>query len=139
MQGMEDLSHYKDATVHVGSSQADSQAEASAAQSMVRMAVIVLVAVLAVPAFYVCFIWYLDASADRDAQQFCRSIPIGSDVATAVERFEERDERSGWMHYGNEAGHSFRFPIMMTDSAYCDVALDAQGRVVKKNAYVLYD
>lgn len=100
---------------------------------------IFLAMVLAIPVFYTCLFLYIDWSADRDSKAFCESVPIGSDVAAAIERFEDRDARSKWMHYDFEGGHSFRFPIMMTDAAYCDVTVNSKGRVVDKNAFVLYD
>lgn len=98
-------------------------------------AAVLLAVVLAVPVVILSSFFFIIWSAERDATNFCKSIPIDSDIEAAIDRYEKRekhDERSSW-HYVHEESHAFQFPILFDESAYCDVAVNAKGKVLDKS------
>ncbi|NHZ44669.1 hypothetical protein [Massilia aquatica] len=97
-------------------------------------------------------IWYANASAEKEAWNFCERMPLGSDIHSEIEKFEKDigyhkvpGGRVSASHYGfPEAGfannkHTFIFKGFMLDKAYCDVSLTDDGKIIGKNSFIQYD
>lgn len=96
--------------------------------------VIVLGLIMAIPEF-------MNRRAEASAQAFCTELKPGSEIAWAVARFETAEGGRDSMHYAGADGksHSFVFPGFVFDRAYCEVELDANGKVKAVQAVFRYD
>jgi hypothetical protein len=114
--------------------------------AMVIAVPIILLALLAV------FVNYLNWVAESKAKAFCNAIETGSDISVIIDKFDKDtgyEKKPGGkvsaFHYGYPEdgaladGHTFIFPGIFFDKAYCDVSLTKNGKVASKKSYFMYD
>jgi hypothetical protein len=102
-----------------------------------RVLFIVAAVIVIPPTYLVGSVAYTNWSAERKARAFCAATQPGSDIHAAIARADEmKVYHSGDVASGSQ---SFMFPGYFVDTAYCDVTVDGQGRVVSTHAEMLYD
>ncbi|NHZ67043.1 hypothetical protein [Massilia genomosp. 1] len=128
----------------------------SAAQNpsrkIVRILLIAVAVIILMPGIFLAFIWYANVAAEKNARMFCEGIPIGSDISLEIAKFEEaigyKKKPGGKVsvhHYGfpqkgfSKDRHTFLFDGFMFDKGYCEVTLNAAGKVMSKNSSMQYD
>jgi hypothetical protein len=118
------------------------------ARTLVKSAIILI----CVPGILLGYIWYANAAAEMNARVFCDGIPVGSSITSEIAKFEKdigyRQEPGGKVsvrHYGfpqegfSTDSHTFLFYGFMSDRAYCDVSLSADGKITARNSFMQYD
>jgi len=85
---------------------------------------------------WVAYVLKSTSSAERNAQQFCDEITVGSDVGPAVAKAEDRK-----LLYGlHEQTYTFYFPTdTLFDKAICQVSVSSDGKVLSKGSVMEYD
>ena len=115
--------------------------------SRTSKSLVILAAIVCLPGVLVGGVSYANWAAERHANTFCDSIEVGAEISPIVARFEaasgrydsKKTGKENPFHYGDANGHDFRFAGFMFDKAYCSVALDKSGKVIRKTAYMQYD
>jgi|GEM_PF-2442601 len=108
--------------------------------------------IVSLPVMLIMLVGYLICSAERDANTFCDQIAPGADIIHIIQQFEkqtgiekESGDKVSARHYGfpdegyGDHSHTFLFPAMMFDRAYCRVSLRENGKVKSKTAYFQAD
>jgi hypothetical protein len=84
------------------------------------------------------FAMYPNWIAQREANAFCAEIAIHSDVVTAINKMNEiRQPHHYWIE--KKTAYRFVFRGWLVDFAYCEVALNNDGKVVKKRTGMVYE
>lgn len=85
-----------------------------------------------------CAVMYPNWLAERKARTFCEEVAIGLNINDAIKKMNQMEQP---YHYWWEdrSGYSFIFRGLFVEYAYCNVELDKDGNVLKKEAKMVYN